>query len=123
MKKLLVFVCFFILLPISAHAGDHTRFPAIQINGVFYSVDCLCVDGDKLRHQDESKDAVRPILMAESVCTKWDPHPEKGGHCLQWETHESACPLTYIIKMFDMDGETERLVGTESYTIPKCESR
>lgn len=121
MRKVLVTILLMIvLIPLQADAEQFERYPAIQIEGIFYSVDCLCVDGQNVRHRDKSKNIVRPIVKEERLCKKWDAKPENGGTCLVWDAIEKACPLKYTVRVYEVNVETEKLVEIKTYRIPKC---
>jgi hypothetical protein len=123
MKKFLILLLSSGVIAAAAPAKGFDRYPAIQINGKFYTIDCLCVDGDTLRHKESTRNIARPIVKEERFCKKWDSNPENGGNCLEWLSMEKACPLTYTVKKLYTDGETEYVLGMEFYTIPACDDR
>lgn len=123
MRKLMLLAVFLILSMVSSNVETCDRYPTLQINGIYYSVDCLCVDGNIIRPRDQSRQVSMPIATTERICKAWDSRPEHGGECLAWETIKIKCPLTYTIRSYEMMNETEFLTGTKSFTIPKCGSQ
>lgn len=123
------------------------EFPQIGFGKTFFSVDALCVDGDKIRpqqpwgtecvewrqgsHKEEQVCSrteqvyySKPLAYTHRVCQQWGGHPENPV-CVAWKDVTGQYATSYAIPVRRSTGredgyEWNEVLFTKRYDVPAC---
>jgi hypothetical protein len=117
--------------------GWWPQFPQVQFQSSFVGVNGVCVAGDNLKATisvcDQYRSAgegsqecvryseravVQSRVQTRAVCTEYS-----GGdnaECRRYETVTWSTPLTYMVQVVNMQGESQSYLFSKSFTIPAC---